>query len=392
MTGNRLYLDHNATAPLRPSARAAMEAALVARGNPSSVHAEGRRARAAVELARAQVAELVNAPSGAVTFTSGATEANALALSPVIEMNGETLRFDRLLISAVEHPSVRVGGRFPAEQIETVPVGGEGVVDLGALEAMLAAHTAAGRRVMVSVMAASNETGVLEPVRRVAELVHAAGGLLHSDAVQITGRVPFDLVASGADLISISSHKLGGPQGTGALIARGDVIRVPPLLRGGGQEGGRRAGTENVPAIAGFGAAAEEARGALDREGPRLRELRDQAEAGILAVSPDAVILSAGAGRLPNTLSFAVPGIAAETAIMAFDLEGVALSAGAACSSGKIGPSEALKAMGVGPEIARGAMRVSIGWDTNQNDISRFLDVWKRVYLKLGRNRRTRAA
>ena len=241
-------------------------------------------------------------------------------------------------------------------------------------------------------MAANNETGVLQPLAGIALAVHEAGGLLHSDAAQIAGKLPFDLEASDADLISISSHKLGGPQGAGALIVRNEGIRVPPIMRGGGQEGGRRAGTENVAAITAFGAAAAEAENGLAGETVRLRKLRDSAEEGIRIIAPDVVVLSDGAERLPNTICFAVPGIAAETAIIVFDLEGVALSAGAACSSGKVGPSEALKAMRVAPEIARGAMRLSIGWDTNQRDISRFLDVWKRVYQKLGRERRGRAA
>jgi cysteine desulfurase len=241
-------------------------------------------------------------------------------------------------------------------------------------------------------MAANNETGTLQPLAEIARRVHAAGGILHSDAVQSAGRVPFSLVESGADLISISSHKLGGPQGAGALIVADEDLRVPPLIRGGGQERGARAGTENVAAIVGFAAAALEAQRALAGEMPRLKNLRGAAEAGIKAVAPDAVIISAAAARLPNTVCFAVPGIAAETAIMAFDLEGVALSAGAACSSGKVGPSETLKAMRVAPEIAKGAMRVSIGWDTNESDISRFLEVWKRVYLNLSQRARERAA
>jgi cysteine desulfurase len=215
---------------------------------------------------------------------------------------------------------------------------------------------------------------------------------LHSDAVQVAGRVPFDLVASGADLISIASHKLGGPQGAGALIVANEDLRIPPLIRGGGQERGARAGTENVAAILGFGAAAREAQLVLDTEATRLETLRDKAEAGIRAVAPNAVIISAGAERLPNTLCFAAPGMAAETAIMAFDLEGVALSAGSACSSGKVGPSETLKAMRVAPETAKGAMRLSIGWDTNESDISRFLEVWKRVYQNLSQRMRERAA
>jgi cysteine desulfurase len=210
--------------------------------------------------------------------------------------------------------------------------------------------------------------------------------------VQIAGRLPFDVVSSGADLISVSSHKLGGPQGVGALIARNEDFQVPPLLRGGGQEFGRRAGTESVAAIAGFGTAAEQAARDLSPEAARLEGLRDAAEAGIRAVVADAVVLSSGGPRLPNTLCFAVPGIAAEVAVIAFDLEGIAVSAGAACSSGKVGPSEALAAMQAAPEIARGAIRVSLGWSTSESDISRFLEVWKRVYLNLGQRRSARAA
>lgn len=392
MSTERVYLDHNATAPLRPAARSAMQRALSGTGNASSVHQEGRAARAAVELAREQVAALLAADPRAVTFTSGATEAIVMALSPDIEIHGGRAHFDVLLISAVEHPAVRAGGRFPAERIEMVPVDHRGVVDLAALESQLAHNHAAGRRPLVSVMAANNETGALQPVAEVAERVHAIGGILHSDLVQVTGRLPFDLAASGADLISISSHKLGGPQGAGALITRTEDVRVPPLLGGGGQERGRRAGTENVAAIAGFGAAAEVAHQELGAEAARLAKLRDAAEAGICAVAPDAVIFSETAERLPNTVCFAVPGIAAETAVIALDLEGVAVSAGAACSSGKVGPSETLAAMAVGPQLARGAMRVSLGWSTQESDISRFLDVWKRVYLNLGQRRRVRAA
>jgi cysteine desulfurase len=392
MTAGRTYLDYNATAPLRPAARAAVLAAMEGPANASSVHAEGRAARAIVETARAQVAALFRAGPGSVTFTGSATEANMLALSPEFGLGRERLRFDALLISAVEHPSVRAGGRFPADRIETVAVDSEGVIDLDALDAMLKRRADARERMLVSVMAANNETGAIQPVAAVTERVHAHGGVLHCDAVQAAGRMPFDLEASGADLISVSSHKLGGPHGAGALIARNEDLRIPPLLTGGGQERGRRAGTENVAAIAGFGAAAEDARQNLSAEPQRLAELRDRAEAGVRAIVPETVVLSAGARRLPNTLCFAVPGIAAETAIMAFDLAGVALSAGAACSSGKVGPSEILKAMHAVPEIARGAMRLSIGWDTNQSDISRFLEVWKCVYVSLGQRRRERAA
>ncbi|HEY7459821.1 MAG TPA: cysteine desulfurase family protein [Xanthobacteraceae bacterium] len=391
MTAERTYLDHNATSPLRPPARAALQEAL-ALGNASSVHAEGRAARAAVEHAREQVAALVAADPRGVTFTSGATEANVLALSPEFQLDGRMSRCDVLLVSGVEHPSVRAGGRFMGDQIEVVPVDRDGIVDLAALDASLVHHRDQGRRALVSVMTANNETGVLQPVTEIAARVHAADGIFHSDAVQVAGKLPFSLVDAGADLISISSHKFGGPQGTGALIARNDDFRAPPLVKGGGQERGRRAGTENVAAIVGFGVAAQLASAGAAGEERRLTELRNAAEAGLRAIAPEAVVLSAGATRLPNTLCFAVPGVAAETAVIAFDLEGVAVSAGAACSSGKVGPSETLAAMHVASEIAKGAIRVSLGWSTTESDISRFLEVWKRVYLNVSQRRRERAA
>jgi cysteine desulfurase len=386
----RVYFDHNATVPLRPEARAATLAALDA-ANASSVHAEGRAARALTEEARGKVAALVGAAPRAVTFTSGATESIALALSPEIEIVGRAQRFDVLLISGVEHPAVRAGGRFAANQVEVLPVDGEGVLDLDALQTTLERHRQAGRRAMVSVMAANNETGVLEPLADISARVHAAGGCFHTDAVQLAGRLPLDLVECGADLISISSHKLGGPKGAGALIARQEDIRVTPMLRGGGQERGLRGGTEDVAAIAGFGAAAEAARNELEADSARIASLRARLEQGVRAVTPEAVILSAGAPRLPNTTCFAVPGIAAETAMIAFDLEGAAVSAGAACSSGKVGPSAALAAMQVPAPVAKGAVRVSIGWSTTDAEIVRFLQIWERVYRSLSQ-RRERAA
>jgi cysteine desulfurase len=387
----RVYFDHNATVPVRPPASAAAIAALDA-ANASSVHSEGRAARALIEEARARVAALVGASPRAVTFTSGATESIALALSPEIEVAGHAHRFDVLLISGVEHPAVRAGGRFAADRIEILAVEVNGVVDLGELDAALDRHRQAGRRALVSIMAANNETGVLEPLAEIAARVHAADGFFHTDAVQFVGRLPFDLAESGADLISISSHKLGGPKGAGALIARHEDIRVTPMLRGGGQERGLRGGTEDVAAIAGFGAAAEAAGHELDAEAVRLTKLRDRLEQGIRAVAPSAVILSAGAPRLPNTTCFAVPGIAAETAVIAFDLEGAAVSAGAACSSGKVGPSAALAAMKVPLPVARGAVRASIGWSTTGTDILRFLEIWERVYRSLSQRKSERAA
>jgi len=367
----RAYLDWNATAPLRPEARAAMIAALEA-ANASSVHAEGRAARALIEKARADVAALVGASPKDVTFTSGATEANMLALQPTLG--------DRLLVSAVEHPSVRSGGRFAADCVEELPVDGDGIVDLAALARALGR----AKRPLVSVMLANNETGVIQPIRPIADIVHAAGGLLHVDAVQAPGRIECRIEELGADLMTISSHKLGGPQGAGALIRRGD-LRLEPLIKGGGQERGLRAGTENVPAIAAFGAACAASTLA---DAPRMAVLRERLEAAILAATPDAVIFGAKVARLPNTTLFAVPGLKAETAIIAFDLAGVALSSGSACSSGKVAASPGLAAMGVAPALARGAVRVSIGWSTTEADLERFLGTWKKLAGSLLKERR----
>lgn len=374
----RTYLDWNATAPLRPEARQAVARALDLAGNPSSVHAEGRAARAVVETARAQVAELVGAEPANATFTSGGTEANVMALSPDIQVGRAPPR-DRLLISTVEHPSVTAGGRFRADQVETVPVDAHGVVDLGALEARLAALAAEGAHPLVSVMLANNETGVIQPVAKVAALAHAHGALLHADAVQAAGRIAIDIKALGADLLTLSAHKIGGPQGVGALIKRDEALRIAPLIRGGGQERGLRGGTENVAGIAGFGAAAAAAQRDLVVDAGRMAALRDALEHGLRQVEPATVIFGTAAERLPNTTLFTVAGLRAETAIIAFDLAGVALSSGAACSSGKVQPSHVLAAMGVDPALAQGAVRVSIGWDSNESDIERCLVAWRTV-------------
>jgi cysteine desulfurase len=389
---DRVYLDHNATSPLRPPARNAMLSALAEIGNASSVHREGQAARARVEHARAHVARLVGADPQAVVFTSGATEAIAAALSPELELSSRAVVCDVLLISAIEHPAVRAGGRFAPGKIEIIPVDGEGLVDLAALEIMLARHKGAGRRAFVSVMAANNETGVMQPLGEIAKLVHPVDGVFHVDAVQVVGRYPFDLETSGADLISISSHKLGGPQGAGAIIARNAETHVPPLVRGGGQERGARAGTENVAAIAGFGAAAEAAALNVSEEAGRLAGLREKLERGIRTITSSAVIFSEPALRVPNTTCFAVPGMTAETALIAFDLEGVAVSSGSACSSGKVAASETLQAMKIDPALAKGAIRVSTGWNTADADIVRFLEVFARVYAPAIKASRTRAA
>jgi cysteine desulfurase len=358
------YLDWNATAAPRPEAQAAVTAALGVTGNPSSVHAAGRGARRLIEDARDKVAALVGVTSRDVVFTSGGTEANMLALTPAL---GEAL-----LISAIEHPSVRSGGRFAAA--EDIAVTAAGVVDLVALERQLAGRS----RPLVSLMLANNETGVIQPVAKAAALVHAAGGLLHVDAVQGPGRIACDFKALGADLMTLSSHKIGGPQGVGALIRR-DGLTLDSQIKGGGQERGARAGTENVAGIAGLGAAAEAVRQGWTAEAARMAALRDGLEAGIKAIAPKAVIFGAEAARLPNTTLFSVPGMKAETAVIAFDLEGVAVSSGAACSSGKVAPSHVLAAMGVAPELARGAIRVSLGYATSDDDVGTILKAWGKL-------------
>jgi cysteine desulfurase len=373
----RSYLDWAAGAPLRPAAREAVCIALDLAGNPSSVHAEGRRARAAVETARASVAALVGADGGKVVFTSGATEANVTALSPSLCGNGAPL----LLVSAVEHPSVAAGGRFAANEVVAVPVDERGVVRLDRLSEMLAVAAGEGRRPLVSVMLANKETGVIQPVAEAARIVHGAGGLLHVDAVQAAGRVPVSMADLDIDLMSLSSHKLGGPKGAGALVLR-DGLALPPLLTGGGQETRRRAGTEAVPAIAGFGAAAREAEASL-AEMPRLSALRDWLEAEFDTICGETIVFGRAAPRLPTTSCFAVPGLAAETAVIALDLDGVAVSSGAACSSGKVAASAVLTAMGVPSEVARGAIRVSLGWETQVDDVARFLAAWRKLVARL---------
>jgi cysteine desulfurase len=375
----RHYFDWNATAPLRPDVREAVVAALGVTGNASSVHAEGRVARQIIEAARQNVAALVGAEAKNVTFTSGATEANMLALTPSLEIGGRKALRDKLFLSAIEHPSVRSGGRFPAGAVEELTVTHEGLLDLHALRSALAQ----AEHPLVSVMLANNETGVIQPIAEIAAIVHKANGILHVDAVQGAGRVDCDMDTLGADLLSVSAHKLSGPQGMGALIRRGDIHIGEPLIRGGGQERSLRAGTENVAAIAGFGAACAAAKTARQVDAMRMAALRDRLEAGIKAITPDAVIFGASAPRLPNTSLIAVPGIKAETAIIAFDLNGIALSSGAACSSGRVQASHVLAAMGVEPDLARGALRISLGWTTTEADVETLLNAWKTVISSL---------
>lgn len=382
----RVYLDWNATAPLRPEARAAMVAAFDLIGNPSSVHAEGREARRLVEEARAVLATAVGALPRNIVFTSAGTEANALALSPGLRgPSGGPV--ERLLVSAIEHASVLAGGRFPGATIGLIQVTRAGVVDLEHLKAQLTD----GPPALVSIMAANNETGALQPVAEVARMVHEAGGLLHVDAIQALGKIPFDIQAVGADLATFSGHKIGGPKGVGALVAAEGIAGLEPVLRGGGQELNRRAGTENVIGIAGFGAAVKAALQALPQDAEQMVTLRIHLENGIRGMA-GATVFSDEVERLPNTVLFTAPGLKAETAVIGFDLEGVAVSSGSACSSGKVQPSHVLSAMGFDPAVAQGAVRLSLGWSTEPEDINRALEAWRKLGNTLLREERRNTA
>jgi cysteine desulfurase len=374
----RLYLDYNAGAPLRAEVRAAMIEALGVAGNASSVHGEGRAARARIERARRQVAALVGAEPTRVIFTSGGTEANVTALSPRMKVGAGELALDGLLVGATEHPSVLAGGRFGADRVQAVAVDGAGRLDLADLERRLAALSGEGKRALVSVMLANNETGTIQPVAAIAALARRFGALVHTDAIQAAGRIPVDIADLGVDLLTLSAHKLGGPQGAGALVLGGDLVSPMPLIVGGGQEKYSRAGTENVAAITGFGVAADLARADLAR-GEEWAFWRDQ----IAEAAAPAVLLSGEAERLPQTLSVSVDGLAAETLVIALDLEGVSVSAGSACSSGKVGISHVMRAMNVPESQAKAAIRVSFGWDTTEADIRRFTEVWGRVMRRL---------
>ena len=379
MAGPRAYLDHNASAPLLPAAREAVVAALDIAANPSSVHGEGRAARKLIEDARRDVAALVGAKPEHVVFTSGATEAATTLLSPDWRMGRGTVRMSRLFVTEADHPCVLNGGRFPAERVERLPVRSNGIVDLAALEAALATHDKSEGLPLVAIHAANNETGVIQPFRAISELVKAAGGVLVLDAVQAAGRIPLDMSEGYADYLILSSHKIGGPKGAGAIVATADLMMPAPLVTGGGQEKGHRGGTENLQAIAGFGAAARAALTGL-AEMDRVRTLRDGIGQTVMRLAPDAEIYGNSVERLANTTFFAIPGVKAETAQIAFDLAGVALSAGSACSSGKVGPSHVLKAMGYADNL--GALRVSIGRQTTEVDIALFADALAKLLAR----------
>jgi cysteine desulfurase len=367
-----IYLDHNATARVRPEAIAAITHVLEHVGNPSSIHAAGRAARAVMEGAREKVAALIAAPASTVVFTSGGTEANALALESAVAAGSR-----RLIVSAVEHDSIQETSRVLGVEVEVLPVTPDGVADLAWLRERLGRWDAADGRPFAALMLANNETGVVQPVAEAAEIVRAADGWLHVDAIQAAGKIPVDSRALGADTLSVSAHKIGGPQGVGALTF-GPRATLSRRQHGGGQERGRRGGTENLPGIAGFGAAAREALAGLEAYGAKVR-FRDAAAERLKAVG--SVVMGEASPRLPNTLCIASPGFTSDLQVMGLDLAGVMVSAGAACSSGKVKASPVLAAMGQG-ELASCAIRVSGGWDTTEADWNTFADAWLAAHAR----------
>ncbi len=369
MTVDPIYLDYSATTPPRPEAIEAVTHALQQSGNPSSVHAAGRSVRGLVESARRQVAASVNARAESLVFTSGATEANVTAVTRT--------GAERLIVSAVEHESVLNVAEDCGLPHQIVPVDNGGVLDLAELQSALSMGEG---RALVCVMLVNNETGAIQPVAEATRMAHEAGAQIHCDAVQGLGKIPVDFDGLGVDFMSISAHKMGGPLGVGALIAR-DPAQIQPLIRGGGQEHNYRAGTENVPGIVGFGRACE-----LLTESPvdwaAIQTWRDRWEDRIRSLANDAVVFSDSAPRLPGTSLVAMPGVTGETQVMSFDLEGLCVSSGSACSSGKVKASRILKAMGVEESLAGSVIRVSMGWNSREEDLDRLFDAWSALYRR----------
>ncbi|MAK11682.1 MAG: cysteine desulfurase [Rhizobiales bacterium TMED83] len=370
---SRVYLDYNATAPIRPQVQDAVAQAL-GFGNASAVHAEGRRARAAVETARASLAEFCGAVPEGIVFTSGGTEACNLALGMRAAPAG---KIQRILTSAVEHAAVGQAAAASGLVVDVVPVDENGVIDLTALDAALSTPDPA----LVCVMVANNETGVLQPIHEIAERVAAHGSLLFCDGVQAAGKIPLSLEVLACDALAVSAHKIGGPMGVGALLTRPGLV-VSPNIFGGGQELGRRGGSENVAGIVGFGLAAKLSADELARA-PALGEKRDRLETDLRAGVPEIRIFGADAPRLSNTSCFGLAGLHSETVVMALDLAGISVSAGAACSSGKVSRSHVLDAMGVEHDVSSGAIRVSLGRDTNDTDCDRLVESWLKLASKL---------
>jgi len=366
MYKQRVYLDHNATSPLKPEVKDSMISVMDAPGNPSAIHKYGRDARGRVEMARLHVGQMLNIDPMGVIFTSGATEANNLALNlPLAE---------RFLVSAVEHPAVLKA----REDIEIIPVTTDGIIDLKALETLLQESK---KPTLVSVMMVNNETGIIQPIQEITQLVHKYNGFVHTDAVQAIGRIPVDMCALKVDLMSLSGHKIGGPQGMGALVFT-NCVEPHPILKGGGQEKQRRAGTENLTGIVGLGKACECAVQSLE-DYQKLKIWRDYIESEVKDIHPETIFFGQNVERVTNTSLFSIPGLSSETLVISLDIEGVAVSNGSACSSGKITPSHVLKAMGASDEEALGAVRVSLGWNTTEDDVTAFIKTFKKIFNRV---------
>lgn len=384
----RVYLDHNATAPVRPEVVEVVVRAMAAGGNPSSLHTNGRLARGMIEAARRSVALLTGGRATDVVFTSGGTESNAIALRPGVLRDSSARSATRLIVGAGEHASVLAGHGFRGTAVRVVALDADGVIRLDDLARVLAEENGTA---LVSVQVANNETGVLQPLDEVVRLARQHGALVHVDAVQGAGRVALDIGTLGVDALTISAHKLGGPTGVGALVL-GAGADIAADRGAGGQEGGRRPGTENVAGITGLGVAAELAASSLGTDAARLCVLRGALETEIRCIVPDAVIFGDRTARLPNTVCFAAPGLAAETLLIALDLDGVAVSSGSACSSGRVGRSHVLAAMGVEPALAAGAIRVSVGWNSTEKDVCDFAHAFGMAAERLYRRWSPRAA
>lgn len=372
----RHYLDHNATSPVRPEVVDIVAETMRLDGNNSSVHEEGRRASKIIEDAREKVRALVNAPVNGIVFTSGGTESIHFALHGAVKAQG----LSRIFVSAIEHPAVLANAQTTGAEIEVIPVTASGVCDLDWLKSRLANYDPAREgKFLACVMFANNETGVIQPIPEISDLVHNADGLLFCDAAQAVGKVPVNFVMSGADILSFTGHKFGGPLGVGAVVA-GPNLALEPVLRGGGQEMNRRASTTNTPGIAGLGCACELAQQSLARA-QNIAALRDKMECTAIAVG--AKIWGGDASRLPGTLCLSAPGFSGATQLMAMDLAGLAISAGSACSSGKAKPSHVLTAMGASDDDATSAIRVSLGWNSTEADAEAFIREWPAAYNRI---------
>jgi cysteine desulfurase len=364
-----IYLDHNATTPVRPEVVSRIAEVLALPGNPSSTHAAGRQARKVLDDARDQVAAACGASPREIVFTSGGTEANGMALSGISA--------EHLIVSATEHDSILTHAGESGLPYDVVPVDSGGSIQLDVLESCL---RAAKGRMLVSVMLANNETGVLQPISEIASLAKEHEAIIHCDAVQAFGKIPVDFEALGVDYMSLSSHKIGGPKGVGCLVVR-EGLDVKPFVHGGGQETGRRSGTENLPGIGGFGMAASMVPDLLAQM-EELQQWRDSLESDMRSASNDVVVMGDADNRLSNTLNISMPGVDNDVQLMALDLAGYCVSAGSACSSGKVSVSHVLQAMNVPPDIARTTLRISLGWNTQQQDVEAFAEAWKDIYSR----------